>query len=189
MGSTRMCRFRGGICRGDVPDCRFRYFADPACIAALAVYALNRHVLKPHHIGGWFTHGYLNDVLCLPLFVPMILYAQRLLKVRRHDGYPRFWEIAQQWAIFAVMFQAIIPRFPGIFISAGDPWDMLAYAAGGIIAGIYWRSVSRRCPESLVRRDNDRDIPAGNTGGTHHQPAATAAAALLFASTMTGWLN
>jgi hypothetical protein len=122
----------------------FRYFADPVCLAALALYALNRHVLKPHHIGGWFTHGYLNDVLCLPLFVPMILYLQRLLGLRKHDGYPRAWEIIQHWAIFSVMFQAIIPRFPKTFISAGDPWDMLAYAAGGVLAGLYWAARETR---------------------------------------------
>lgn len=118
----------------------FRYFADPVCMASLALYALNRHVLKPHHIGGWFTHGYLNDVLCLPLFVPMILYVQRWIGLRRHDGNPSAWELFQHLVIFSVMFQVIIPRFPKTFISAGDPYDMIAYLVGGILAGCYWRS-------------------------------------------------
>jgi len=122
----------------------FRYIADPVCIVALILYAINRHILKPHHIGGWFTHGYLNDVLCLPLFVPMILYAQRLIGVRKHDGYPRAWEIFQHWAIFSIMFQVVIPRFPKTFISAGDPWDILAYFIGGTTAGWYWSVAAPR---------------------------------------------
>jgi hypothetical protein len=121
----------------------FRYLADPVCIASLTLYAINRFVLKPHHIGGWFTHGYLNDVLCLPLFVPIILRVQQLLGLRRHDAYPRAWEIFQHGIIFSVVFQLILPRFPQTFTSAGDPYDILAYLAGGLLAGAYWNIASR----------------------------------------------
>jgi hypothetical protein len=90
----------------------FRYLADPVCIVSLCLYALNRFVLKPHHIGGWFTHGYLNDVLCLPLFVPMILYIQYVIGLRKSCDYPRVWEIFQNFAAFTIVFQAIIHGFP-----------------------------------------------------------------------------
>ena len=122
----------------------FRYFADPVCIACLIIYPINRFYLKPHHIGGWFTHGYLNDVMCLPLFVPMILYVQRAVGLRDHDGYPRIWELFQHWAIFSIVFQAILPRFPKVFTSAGDPWDMLAYFAGGMIGYWIWFAEARK---------------------------------------------
>src|ERR1700722_14382235 len=115
--SRRIPESRQPARRDSLPG--FRYLADPICIAALLISPINRFVLKPHHIGGWFTHGYLNDVLCLPLFVPMILYLQRVIGLRKHDGYPRAWEIIQHWAIFSIMFQALIPRFPRTFISAG----------------------------------------------------------------------
>ena len=122
----------------------FRYIADPACIASLILYTVNRYFLKPHHIGGWFTHGYLNDVLCLPLFVPIILNAQHLVGLRRHFGFPHPWEIFQNWVVFTIVFQVVIPRFPKTFIAAGDPYDILAYLTGGIIAGFYW-SIAARC--------------------------------------------
>jgi hypothetical protein len=118
----------------------FGYIADPACVVSLVLYALNRYFLRPHHIGGSFTHGYFNDVLCLPLFVPMILYSQHLIGLRKHFGFPRPWEIFQNWLVFTVVFQVLIPRFPKTFIAAGDPYDILAYLAGGIIAGFYWSS-------------------------------------------------
>jgi hypothetical protein len=120
----------------------FKYLADPVCITSLCLYTINRYVLKPRHIGGWFIHGYLNDVLCLPLFVPMILYLQHLIGLRKHAAYPRLWEIAQAWAAFALVFQVVLPRFPKTFTTAGDPWDMLAYLAGGIVAALYWRAAS-----------------------------------------------
>ena len=118
--------------------CPFRYLADPLCIASLCIYTINRYVLKPHHIGSWFTHGYLNDVLCLPLFVPIPLYIQHIIGLRTHAAYPRPWEIFQSWAAFTLVFQVVIPRYPKMFITAGDPWDILAYFTGGIIAGVYW---------------------------------------------------
>jgi hypothetical protein len=122
----------------------FRYLADPACIVCLILYPINRYLLKPHHIGGWFTHGYLNDVMCLPLFVPMILYAQHIIGLRKGAAYPRVWEIFQNFVVFTIVFQGITPRLPRIFTSAGDPWDILAYAAGGIVAGFYWSIAARR---------------------------------------------
>jgi hypothetical protein len=122
----------------------FRYLADPVCIASLILYATNRYIFKPHHIGGWFTHGYLNDVLCLPLFVPMILYAQHIVGLRTGFAFPRVWEILQTWLVFTIVFQVIIPRFPKTFVAAGDPFDILAYLGGGVIAGLYWAMQARR---------------------------------------------
>ena len=120
----------------------FRYYADPLCVACLLVYPLNRFYFKPHHIGGWFTHGYLNDVMCLPLFLPMILFGQRVLRLRRHDGFPRWWEIVQHWVIFSVVFEVVLPRMGPAFDTTADPWDVVAYAAGGAgaLAGLWWRS-------------------------------------------------
>jgi hypothetical protein len=98
----------------------FRYFADPVCIACLIIYPINRWYLKPHRIGGHFTVAWLNDVLCLPLFLPMILYLQRRLGVRWNDDPPRMWEVLQNWVIFCVVFQGIA-RMPRYFRASGDP--------------------------------------------------------------------
>jgi hypothetical protein len=127
---------------GNPRDPSFRYFADPLCIASLAIYPINRWYLKPHHIGGWFTHGYLNDVICLPLFLPMILYLQRALDIRKHDSYPTLWEVLHNWLIFSIVFEVVIPRFPGMFTHTQDPYNVVAYLLGGLVAwGIWsWRN-------------------------------------------------
>jgi hypothetical protein len=129
---------------------RFRYFADPICIACLIIYPINRWYLKPHHIGGWFTHGYLNDVMCLPLFLPMILYAQRLLALRRHDGWPRWWEMLQHWVIFSIVFEVVLPRLPQWFAHTNDPWNVAAYLAGGVVAEIFWKVSERAACQPAI---------------------------------------
>lgn len=118
----------------------FAYVLDPVCLTSTAVYLLNRWFLKPHGIGGAFTHDYLNDVLCLPLFLPAILYVQRRIGLRQHDGPPRTWEILQHWAVFSLIFETILPRFPNTFRTTADPLDVVAYLAGGVIAGLIWRA-------------------------------------------------
>jgi hypothetical protein len=122
----------------------FQYLGDPICIASLCIYVVNRFWLKPNHIGGWFTHGYLNDCLCLPLFVPIILWIQHLVGLRRHARFPNGWEIFQNLAVFTFVFQVVIPQFPKAFTAAGDRRDIIAYATGGLIAGMWWRSRVRQ---------------------------------------------
>ncbi len=101
--ARRRRRALGAPCRSTViPRPRqFRYIADGACVLSLLLYAVNRFFFKPHHVGGWFTHGYLNDILCLPLFVPIILYVQHLIGLRKHRGFPRMGDIPKPGGLYA----------------------------------------------------------------------------------------
>jgi hypothetical protein len=117
---------------------RFRYVLDPLCIESVLIYLVGRWYLRPQHIGGAFTQGYLNDVLCLPLFLPVILMGQRLIKLRNHDHPPKLWEMLQHWVIFSIVFEVIIPRYPAIWRSTADPLDVIAYLAGGLVGWIFW---------------------------------------------------
>jgi hypothetical protein len=85
------------------------------------------------------VHGYLNDLLCLPLFLPLILFVQKLLRLRRHDDPPRLWETVQHAIIFSVIFEVILPRYPQYFRTTADPLDALAYLVGGLVAWLIWR--------------------------------------------------
>jgi hypothetical protein len=125
------------------PHPPFRYFADPVCVGALIRYAVNRFVLKPNGAGGVFVRWYLNDLLCLPLLLPMVLYAQRRIGLRRCDAYPRTWEMLQHWLVFSVVFEWIVPSFPAWFRSTADPLDVVAYLVGGIGALLWWKHRQR----------------------------------------------
>lgn len=116
----------------------FRYFGDPVCLTAMALYAANRWLLKPWDLSGDFGRCYLNDVLCLPMLLPMILYAQRLFRIRRTDAPPRPWEVVQHWAVFSVVFELVLPLCPQWFRSTADPYDVVAYAVGGLAALLVW---------------------------------------------------
>lgn len=139
---------------------RFRYLADPACVGSLLLYAASRWLLKPHHIGGALTHDYLNDFLCLPLFLPMILWGQRRIGLRRHDAPPRLWEILQHAAVFSVIFEVVLPRYPEYFRTTADPFDAVAYFLGGLVAAwtIWWRDPVTTAP--ALSATNSRVTPA-----------------------------
>ena len=116
----------------------FRYVLDPVCVCSAALFAANRWCLKPLDIAPAFTHGYVNDLLCLPIFVPVSLLLQRWLRVRQNDRPPRAWEIAQHWVVFSIVFEVVLPRLPA-FRSTADVWDVIAYAIGGLLAWSVWR--------------------------------------------------
>jgi hypothetical protein len=116
----------------------FRYFTDPLCVGSLIVYAANRWIFKPWDLCGEFGSYYLNDLLCLPLLLPIILYAQRRLGLRRHDAAPRLWEVIQHWLVFSVVFELVLPSYPQWFRTTADPLDVAAYLAGGIGAWLWW---------------------------------------------------
>lgn len=103
----------------------------------MAVYIVNRFVLKPHHIGGWLVHDYLNDLLCLPIFVPIILRFQRALGIRGHDSPPTLFEIVHNWVVFSILYEFVFPKISA-FSSVSDPWNSIAYLIGGIAAYAFW---------------------------------------------------
>jgi hypothetical protein len=107
-------------------------------------------------------------VLCLPLFLPASLYLQRLCRVRRHDGPPRLWEVLQHWVVFSVVFELMIPAFPRFFRSTADPWDAVAYLAGGTAGWLVWSGGLRRI--GLPRR-------SGPAAGSLLPPAADSTSA------------
>ena len=127
--------------RTPLKPCRFRYLLDPVFLVACLAYALNRLWLKPCGVGGWFSSSYLNDVLCLPIWVPVSLRLQRAVGARLAWCYPRLCEILLHWVVFSVLFEIVLPLFPQ-FKTTADPMDVLAYFVGGAAAWLIWRSRS-----------------------------------------------
>lgn len=77
----------------------------------------------------WLT-SYLDDVLCLPLILGLILMAHRL---RRGDGrlvLPRSHGLAAL-VVVAVWFEGVMPRVHPRYTA--DSWDLAAYALGLVL--------------------------------------------------------
>jgi hypothetical protein len=114
---------------------RFGYWRDPLCLVACALYALNRLWLRAH-VGGGFLAGYFDDLLLIPAALPLLLWIQRKVQVRARDTFPGWDEIALHLAVWAVIAELVMPRITRR--ATADWWDFAAYAAGAVLAGLWW---------------------------------------------------
>lgn len=113
----------------------FRYLRDGLFLTACFLYALNRWGLKPR-VHSAFLHDHFDDLLLIPCALPPLLFMERQLRLRRHDCQPLAAEIALNLVIWSILFEVIGPH---LFQRAtGDPWDVVAYVVGGLLAGLWW---------------------------------------------------
>jgi hypothetical protein len=123
---------------------RFLYLRDPLFLFCLVTYFLNRFVLKAIWKEG-FVHEHLNDLLCIPFWVPIMLFAQRRLGLRDSDAAPRPSELVIPLIIWSWMFEIVLPAMDGRFVA--DHLDILYYSVGTLAAGIFWNWWYREVPE------------------------------------------
>jgi hypothetical protein len=114
----------------------FRYLRDPLCLAACALYVLNRAWWRGQ-FGGTFLTGYFNDLLLIPAALPVALWLQRRMGVRANDQPPRWREIAFHFVVWSVTVEGIMPHLASR--ATGDWNDVAAYAVGAIVAGCWWQ--------------------------------------------------
>jgi hypothetical protein len=114
---------------------KFRYLGDELFLFSCLLYALNRWGVKPH-THNFFMRGYFNDILLMPCALPPLLLMQRRLKLRMDDMVPRWGEIALYVVVWSILFEVIGPHI--MRWTTGDVWDAVAYAAGGILSGLWW---------------------------------------------------
>ncbi len=123
----------------------FGYWRDPLFLACLAVYGINRLLIKPslHHYSPLF-HGHLNDTLTAPVALPLYLYAYRRIGLRPDDQPPRWWEVALHVAVWIVFFKWFGPVH--LHRAVADPIDAVCIAAGAAVAWTFWAWSGARVP-------------------------------------------
>lgn len=114
---------------------RFSYLRDPLFVGGCLAYALNRWVLKPH-LSSALLHNWFNDALLIPCALPPLLLAHRWLGLRKHDAPPTALEVAAHVIGWSALFEWAGPHLMRGAI--GDPWDVVAYAVGGVAALMWW---------------------------------------------------
>ena len=133
----------------------FRYLRDPLFVFCVVLYFVNRLVLKPHiHHGalGAFLHGSLNDVICIPFWVPIMVWMMRKVGLRNEDGPPHGAEVLIPVLLWSWFFELVLP-FLGPFhrLATCDPDDILCYTLGALLAVLFWKGYyGRRQKESPV---------------------------------------
>jgi hypothetical protein len=117
---------------------RFRYLKDPLFLFCLVIYFANRLLFKPLWSAEFF-HSHLNDLICVPFWVPIMLAGLRGLGLRTHDGRPNTSEIVIPLIIWATTFEIILPSWaPFKDLAFADHKDVLFYTLGASIAALFW---------------------------------------------------
>ena len=127
-----------------VTKMRFLFLRDPLFLFSVALYLFNRGFLKAHFPQDQFLHGYLTDVLCLPVWVPFMVWGMRKFGLR-DESPPRWSEILVPLVFWSLMFEFWLPQTTvfGRF-APGDPFDIMAYTVGGILAFGIWKIIYHR---------------------------------------------
>lgn len=122
---------------------RFRYCADPLCLVACGLYAANRFWWRQAG-GAPFFRNHFDDLLLIPCALPGLLWVQRRLGLREHDRFPGTGEIAFHLLVWSVIAEALGPAL--LPRAVADLRDVLAYAAGALVALGWWRLRGRAEP-------------------------------------------
>lgn len=119
---------------------RYLYLRDPVFLTSVALYFVNRFIAKPlEGLHGGFFHNWGNDLLCIPLFLPICLWFYRRIGLRTNDGYPTRFEMLSHLIVWSYYFVWAAPRMGGIYSwKVSDPWDVLAFSAGTAVAALFW---------------------------------------------------
>ncbi len=129
----------------------FAYLKDPLFLACFALYWCHRVARGV----GWTTpilSAYLNDVICVAFWLPIMLWVHRRIRVRLHDGPPEGFEIVIPATIWAMVFEVALPATPWWRNAAvADPNDVLCYFAGGLFAMLFWQWRYGRAAASTER--------------------------------------
>ena len=116
----------------------FGYWRDPVFFISLAVYVINRTLIKPNlHTYSPFFHGHLNDILTVPVALPIYLLVYRWIGFRPDDEPPRWWEVALHVLVWMIFFEWFGPRV--LHHGVADPVDAWCIAGGGLISWTIWQ--------------------------------------------------
>lgn len=109
-------------------------FRDPLFLTGCLAYAVNRCFIKPHAAPG-FMMFHFNDLWLIPCVLPPVLWLHSRLGLRADGAPPRPAEVAGHLVFWSLLFEWIIPRLTN---TSGDPADVVAYAVGALLAGLWW---------------------------------------------------
>lgn len=117
----------------------FKYLRDPLFVCCFVLYFVNRWVLKPW-LPNTFSQNYLNDLICIPFWVPIMLWMMRRLRMRTDDAPPRASEILIPLILWSAVFELWVPRLDSFrTLAFSDHVDILFYAIGALLAALFWK--------------------------------------------------
>lgn len=88
-------------------------------------------ILRLMHIIIPWINSYLNDILCLPIILSLVLFIIRKWIIRNTRYYLSIYHILFTAAYFSWVFEWYLPHHNSNFTA--DPYDILSYFLGGMI--------------------------------------------------------
>jgi hypothetical protein len=144
---------------------RFLCLRDPLFLACLLAYFVNRWALKPL-TGGGFQHEHLNDLICIPFWVPIMLWGQRWLGFRGSDGPPLVGEILIPLFVWSWFFEFVLPEGGLVGQHAvADHRDIVYYSLGAALAACFWMWWYRGSMTCLADEADDLSLARDVDGG------------------------
>lgn len=117
----------------------FRYLRDPLFLTCVALYFINRLVIKRLMHGG-FAHEHFNDLICIPFWVPIMLWLQKVVGLRPVAAIPSASEVFIPLVVWSLVFECWLPTTPAFAAySTADHRDIMWYAIGAMLAACWWR--------------------------------------------------
>jgi hypothetical protein len=117
----------------------YGYLRDPLFVFCFALYFANRWLFKPW-LPNAFSQCYLNDLICIPFWVPIMLYGMRRLHLRANDDPPQSYEILIPLILWSFVFEYWLP-YTALFQgrATSDYADILFYTLGALAACLFWK--------------------------------------------------
>ncbi|MEZ6125058.1 MAG: hypothetical protein R3C49_18080 [Planctomycetaceae bacterium] len=126
----------------------FRHLQDRLFLLSLLLWVGGR-LLKEFCVSPPFVRCYLNDLICIPFWLPIMTFVLSRIGLRLADRCPAPMEIALTLVTFAIVFEFLMPAMDAFRGQAiHDPNDILCYAVGAFVADEYWRRTYRQMPDS-----------------------------------------
>ena len=110
-----------------------RTLRHPLFLLCLALFCLNQ-ALERAQVYIWPLHTHLDDLLCLPITLRMVLAVQHLY-FRDSNMVLPVRHTAFAVAAYSVCFELLLPRYKILYTA--DALDVLAYMLGGMLFHIY----------------------------------------------------
>jgi hypothetical protein len=122
------------------PSRTYRPLRDPAFLVACCAYVIGRVFLRREGAPS-FASAHLNDLLCIPIWTPVMVACLDRLQLRCRGEPPAAAEVLLPLIVLAVTFEIVLPSAAWFeSFSYRDPRDVTWYTVGAVLASLWWRA-------------------------------------------------